>query len=77
MNSDELLRENAALRDRLAPASVKRAFASPRSLELQLPCCREVLDSARSLTGARYGSHHRPARRSPDDAEEFPLLRDD
>ena len=54
MNSDELLRENQALRDRLARLSeASRRINESLDFDTVL---QDVVDSARSLTGSRYGA---------------------
>jgi len=53
MNCDELLRENAALRDRLSRLS-EASLRITQDLDFN-SVLQGVLDSARSLTGARYG----------------------
>ena len=60
--ADDLKRENEALRDRLSRLS-EASLRINESLDLDTRCCKEVLDSARLLTGARYGVHHHPGRR--------------
>ena len=52
-NADELARENEALRDRLSRLS-EASLRINQSLDLDT-VLQGVLDSARSLTGARYG----------------------
>ena len=54
MNTDELLRENAALRERLSRLSqASRRINESLDLDTVL---QDVVDSARELTGARYGA---------------------
>ena len=53
MNSDELLRENQALRERLSRLS-QASLRINESLDFDT-VLQEVVDSARTLTGARYG----------------------
>ena len=53
MNSDELLRENQALRERLSRLS-QASLRINESLDFDT-VLQGVMDSARSLTGARYG----------------------
>ncbi|MXZ90420.1 MAG: response regulator [Chloroflexi bacterium] len=53
MNRDQLLRENEALRDRLSRLS-EASLRIIQDLDFN-SVLQEVLDSARSLTGARYG----------------------
>ena len=51
--ADELIQENKALRDRLSRLS-RASLRINESLEFDA-VLQSVLDSARSLTGARYG----------------------
>ncbi len=54
MNADELQRENAALRERLSRLSqASRRINESLDFDTVL---QEVVDSARELTGARYGA---------------------
>ncbi len=54
MNTDELQRENAALRERLSRLS-QASLRINESLDFDT-VLQDVVDSARSLTGARYGA---------------------
>jgi len=54
MNSDELLRENAALRDRLARLS-EASLGITEDLDFDT-VLQEIVDGARSLTSSRYGA---------------------
>ena len=54
MNSDELLRENRALRERLSRLS-QASLRINESLDFDT-VLQEVVDSARDLTGSRYGA---------------------
>ena len=72
-NADELARENQALRQRLSRLS-EASLRIKESLDLR-DGVAGVLDSARWLTGARYGGHHPPGRRWADTG--LPLFRAD
>ena len=54
MNSDELLRENQALRERLS-LLIQASLRINESLDFDT-VLQEVVDSARALTGSRYGA---------------------
>ena len=59
--ADDLMRENQALRERLSRLS-EASLRINESLDPDTRCCKEVLDSACLLTGARYGVHRHPGR---------------